>query len=107
LAQLIRGQNPVPAGDPAQGCPTGAIVYGDGCQEIHGGHGLHHRWGNGWQQTGPSAVEYESQRHTHHWDYIPPHGLRYPPPGQPNAVVFYPYYTLKGPDDFFYGMIER
>lgn len=109
LTQLIRGQSPNGACDPAQGCPSGSIVYGDGCQQIQvegGGHwwSRNHRCGTGWQPTGPFHNEYESQHHTHHWDYIPPYGLTYPPDGQPAAVVFYPYYTLKGPDDFFYGM---
>jgi len=28
--------------------------------------------------------------------------LRYPDPNQPPAVMQYPYYTVKGPTDFFY-----
>jgi hypothetical protein len=28
-------------------------------------------------------------------------GLLYPPENAPGAVVVYPYYTVKGPDDFF------
>jgi hypothetical protein len=110
LSQLIRGQSPDGGCNSCPGGQSGAIVYGDGCQQIQGGG---HFWGsgrphgNGWQATGPFHNEYESQHHTHHWDYIPPYGLSYPPDGQPNAVVFYPYYTLKGPDDFFYGMNNR
>ena len=39
----------------------------------------------------------------HHWyRYQPPKNLVYPPANQPGAVVNYPYYTLKGPDDFFF-----
>jgi len=33
--------------------------------------------------------------------YRAPKNLRYPPANQPAGVVVYPYYTLKGPDDFF------
>jgi hypothetical protein len=110
LGALIRGQSPDGNCETGQGaCRSGAIVYGNGCQEIESGRGcwLHRRHGNGWYQTDPMHNEYESQHHTHHWDYIPPYGLTYPPDGQPNAAVFYPYYTLKGPDDFFYGMKSR
>ena len=39
----------------------------------------------------------------HHWyRYKPPKNLVYPPANQPGGVVVYPYYTLKGPDDFFF-----
>jgi hypothetical protein len=110
LTQLIRGQSPDNA-CPSAAPNSGAIVYGDGCQEVQSGSkwgwGSGCRIGNGWHRSGPTPNEYESQRHTHYWDYIPPYGLTYPPDGQPNAVVFYPYYTLKGPDDFFYGMKNR
>lgn len=34
-------------------------------------------------------------------DYNDPHAFVYPPPYQPPAVVQYPYYTLRGPTDFF------
>jgi hypothetical protein len=34
--------------------------------------------------------------------YHVPRDLSYPPPGPP-AIVQYPYYTCKGPDDFFLG----
>jgi len=110
LAHLIRGQSPDP-NCPNGACGSGAIVYGDGCQDIQSGRGhwLHGRHGNGWSpsDSGSGYSEYDSRHHTHRWDYIPPYGLTYPPDGQPNAVVFYPYYTLKGPDDFFYGMNKR
>ncbi len=39
----------------------------------------------------------------HHWfSYEPPRNLQYPAANVPPAVVVYPYYTHKGPDDFFY-----
>ena len=38
----------------------------------------------------------------HHWyRYRPPQNLAYPPSNQLGGVTVYPYYTLKGPDDFF------
>ena len=42
-------------------------------------------------------------RPTHrHWSvYEQPKNLVYPPTQVPGSVVQYPYYTLKGPDDFF------
>lgn len=33
--------------------------------------------------------------------YRAPQNLRYPAANQPAGVVVYPYYTVKGPDDFF------
>jgi hypothetical protein len=33
--------------------------------------------------------------------YKAPKNLVYPPANQPAGVVVYPYYTVKGPDDFF------
>lgn len=33
--------------------------------------------------------------------YRAPQNLRYPAANQPAGVVAYPYYTVKGPDDFF------
>lgn len=39
----------------------------------------------------------------HHFTYAykRPHNLVYPPPQVPGGAVVYPYYTLKGPSDFF------
>lgn len=94
LEQLIRGQSPAVE---QAGYPTGAIVYGDGGQMIQGcpdgqcDPDGHHRWGH-----------HGCQLNHYHWSYYPPQGLRYPPQNAPTGVVFYPYYTLKGPDDFFY-----
>lgn len=39
--------------------------------------------------------------HHHTYDYRQPKDLVYPPQNQPAAAVVYPYYTLKGPSDFF------
>ena len=39
--------------------------------------------------------------HHHTYDYKQPPNLVYPPQNQPAGVVVYPYYTCKGPSDFF------
>ena len=39
--------------------------------------------------------------HYHTFEYKAPKNLKYPPANQPPAVVQYPYYTLRGPTDFF------
>ena len=39
--------------------------------------------------------------HYHTYEYKAPKNLKYPPANQPPAVVQYPYYTLRGPTDFF------
>lgn len=93
LQETIRGQNP---GAQSAAYSSGAIIYGDGHQVIQAGPN-----GQCGPQCGPGC------QHGHHnghyqWTYTPPQGLRYPPQNGPSGVVFYPYYTLKGPDDFFY-----
>jgi len=40
--------------------------------------------------------------HRNYYSYSPPKGLSWPDQNQPTAVVQYPYYTIKGPTDFFY-----
>jgi len=39
--------------------------------------------------------------HYHTFEYDVPDNLSYPPANQPPAIVQYPYYTLRGPTDFF------
>ena len=59
-------------------------------------------WSAGWDwsQTGqgrnPTQLDFENL-----YRYHAPKDLVYPPANQPAGVVVYPYYTLKGPDDFF------
>lgn len=93
LDSLIRPQSPEPQGDGySNAMPvshTGAIVYGDGGQEIYGCPGQ-------CEDAGRRA------KWDHRWSYVPPQNLSYPAPNQPGAVVQYPYYTLKGPSDFFW-----
>ncbi|MFO1095568.1 MAG: hypothetical protein U0992_20035 [Planctomycetaceae bacterium] len=40
-------------------------------------------------------------QHRFTYSYCRPDNLQYPPPQVPGGVVVYPYYTLKGPSDFF------
>jgi hypothetical protein len=91
---VVRGQSPnemplyAPQGDPSMqaACPPGA--YGDpsmggaACDPALGGAYCGKQW--------------------HHMKYCVPGGLSYPPPNSMPAVVQYPYYTLRGPTDFFY-----
>ena len=39
--------------------------------------------------------------HYHWYTYEAPRNLVYPPQNVPASVIQYPYYTCKGPDDFF------
>lgn len=97
----VRGQNP--ASPQAGGVQQAGFLFGSrnnnvcphcrgGMLNDSGGCGLcGWLWnGRGWHPT-----------HHHTYDYKAPKGLVYPPANQPAAVVQYPYYTLKGPDDFF------
>lgn len=128
LQALIRGQSP-PAPHAAgevryAEAPAGAVMYGspmagseadcpDGkCKEYTGG--WHWLFGLKGKPRGQSCRQRGTCRpqetghgkahgyHIHNWTYTPPRGLVYPPANQPAGVWFYPYYTLKGPDDFFY-----
>jgi hypothetical protein len=51
----------------------------------------------------PQTRGFDAWRPTHHhtWEYNAPKGLTYPDQNQPPATVQYPYYTIKGPSDFF------
>lgn len=41
------------------------------------------------------------KRHKYRYTYYPPQNLCYPPPNMPTPIVQYPYYTVRGPTDFF------
>ncbi|MHC4878251.1 MAG: hypothetical protein ACYTGL_17500 [Planctomycetota bacterium] len=51
----------------------------------------------------PQNCQKDWWRPTHHhtWEYHAPQDLVYPAANQPPAVQQYPYYTVKGPSDFF------
>jgi len=77
---IVRGQAPNQAMTEAQFAPTDQGVMNHGGQQPQGGF----RGG-----------------HYHTFEYRAPEGMTYPPANQPPAVVQYPYYTLRGPTDFF------
>ena len=79
----IRGQGPGDwvAGHAATPCPN--------CQNAHPGHAQ----GN----CNLPFVPVHRNFHT----YSVPDGLMYPPENLPPAMYQYPYYTLRGPTDFF------
>ena len=78
------------------GCPTGDChAYGGG----FGGGYCDQPW---MHDGGYGYGKYPNHRHS--YSYKRPKNLVYPPANTPAAVVQYPYYTTKGPSDFFYGM---
>ena len=80
---IVRGQTPAPAASPASGpmAPMPGPMY----------------------YNGPAGApdNFWTPTHHHTYDYRQPKDLLYPPQNQPAAAVVYPYYTLKGPSDFF------
>ena len=79
----IRGQGPGEwvSGPSAAPCPN--------CQSAHPGHAQGH--------CNLPFVPVHRNFHT----YSVPDGLMYPPENLPPAMYQYPYYTLRGPTDFF------
>jgi hypothetical protein len=87
------GQNPSPMyydGPSADGTGTGAW----NCPPCH-----NHPYGAECPLCAPD--HFWTPTHHHTYDYRQPKNLVYPPHNQPAATVVYPYYTLKGPSDFF------
>ena len=81
-----RGSVTPVAHDACENCGRGDCDGGDGCRLFNHGTG-----GTGeWRPT-----------HYHWYTYEAPRNLVYPPQNVPASVVQYPYYTCKGPDDFF------
>jgi hypothetical protein len=70
------------AGSAAGGCPH--CQYGNACPP------------NGCQQCGHGCP-----KHHHSYQYKWPENLVYPDPHTPAGMVQWPYYTLRGPSDFF------
>ena len=73
-------------------CPPGHCMHGvlgHLCTICHPLLGHLHGWP--WHRT----------THSYSDRYNDPHEFVYPPAHQPPAVVQYPYYTLRGPTDFF------
>jgi hypothetical protein len=82
---------------PSSDCPhcKGSPPVGQACPicqcEDHGHH--HHFFHRGLIEDYPE--------HHFTYSYMRPKNLQYPPPHVPGGIVVYPYYTLKGPSDFF------
>ncbi|HVV98788.1 MAG TPA: hypothetical protein VHB77_00525 [Planctomycetaceae bacterium] len=99
---------PMGAYDGAMGGYDGAMGgYGGGPVQVPGGYaypGPVYAGTPGSVAYGPmpGVCRYPIPRQYYRMRYCVPQGLQYPPAGQPPAVVQYPYYTCKGPDDFFY-----
>ena len=75
-----------PGYNQSMGCPSGTCGHGGACGHGTGcgpgcGHGCPHNY--------------------HSYAYSRPHDLVYPPRNAPGGAVVYPYYTHKGPSDFF------
>ena len=78
----------------ATGCP--ACEYGRGCPQ----GGCQHCGCNSWCNSGncgPGGCPQHYQTYQYNW----PQNMVSPPTDVPNAMVQYPYYTLRGPTDFF------
>lgn len=73
-------------------CPPQGYAGGPGCPPGAGGHG---HFGH----IGPDGDWYPTHRYS--YSYKTPQNLEYPPPQVPGGAVVYPYYTHKGPSDFF------
>jgi hypothetical protein len=69
----------------------------------HGAGAGHGQYGYGqgncdcYGQAGPHGCPTHYQTYSHKW----PQNLVYPPPVVPAGAIQYPYYTLRGPTDFF------
>ena len=101
---VARGQNPAaysPAAFPSWGTQIGPVHYSPQViSEQNGG-----QWGsacsNGVCDQGCCRPSAWQPTHYHTFEYKRPKNLVYPPANQPAAIVQYPYYTVKGPSDFF------
>jgi len=107
-SSIIRGQNPTPTPDVVQEMPTyynqSGQTFGPGGQMMN----VSFPNGGGYQGNCPSGDCNFGCRgygwkphHQHTFRYDQPK-LKYPQANQRPAVVQYPYYTVKGPSDFFY-----
>ena len=98
---VVRGQNPMsPPNAAMMGPPPGPMYYdgpagqGSDCESGH----CHP---NGAQCPTCAPKNFWVPKHHHTYDYKQPKNLSYPAQNQPAGVVVYPYYTCKGPSDFF------
>lgn len=103
-APTVRGQNPdsMYGGMPGQAgcesgmCESGSSGYGGQCEP--GGSCQH--CGSGCRGGAGCNIPFHPVHRNFH-TYNAPQGLMYPPENSAPAQVQYPYYTLRGPTDFF------
>ena len=106
---VMRGQSPVNghgswSDGPAMNheCPMCESGQGHGqgqpCPPYRGGHGPHRGAAN-CQDAGCNLPGHPVHRNFH--TYHAPQNLMYPPENAAPAQVQYPYYTFRGPTDFF------
>lgn len=79
-----------------QGCPSCQGTAGHGGHVVHGQNCPQ----SGLCPTGSCNLPFVPVHRNFH-TYTTPDGLSYPPQNVPPAVYQYPYYTLRGPTDFF------
>ena len=104
---VVRGQNGMPAyGQPPQMAGLNGDMMSDGMpMQMAGPHPgpMYYdgpAFGNG--PACPPQADVWRPTHHHTYNYKTPKNLKYPPQNQQPAVYQYPYYTVKGPSDFFY-----
>jgi hypothetical protein len=114
---IVRGQNPAEYGQHAQasdapgtGQTPALPVYFDGSpndgpflypSQGYCPNGMCPPYGDGSYGDGSRPRGLWNPSHHHVYDYHTPKNLVYPPDCQQPAMVQYPYYTVKGPTDFF------
>lgn len=107
---VVRGQNPgahAPGGSGPMGPhgPMGAMpapMYYDGPASGNMASCPPGQCAPEWARNPSDCPEnYHFPKHHHTFDYRQPKNLTYPSQNQPAATVTYPYYTCKGPSDFF------
>ncbi len=86
-------------------CPSGDCRNGGYCPPQTGcptckGHGLQGALCPTCQRDNCN-LQSQYPRHNLTYSYQRPNDLRYPDPNTPAGMVVYPFYTLKGPRDFF------
>ncbi len=100
---IVRGQTPASHGP--NGGMSNAAMPGPGNYNGPGGTGMNgpptHNHPNGAECPMCAPDNFHAPTHHHTYDYRQPQNLVYPPQNQPAGTVVYPYYTHKGPSDFF------
>ena len=102
---VVRGQSPEIAGgvrNAAYYGPANGHVTRAGYDAGSGHHGAPDSHGH-CQHSVSGTGDAHWVPHLHHNFYTVdmPSNLRYPMPNTPMAIVQYPYYTVRGPTDFF------